>query len=76
MARWGKICSYCMSEGVPRRSFVVALIVGTILNLINHGDALLRRVSARRPRRARDDRARSGGSTYTARRIETESYRV
>jgi hypothetical protein len=27
---------------VPRRSFVVTLIVGTILNLINQGDALLR----------------------------------
>jgi hypothetical protein len=25
---------------VPRRSFLVALIVGTILNLINQGDAL------------------------------------
>jgi hypothetical protein len=30
----------CVSEGVPRRSFFVALIVGTILNLINQGDAL------------------------------------
>jgi len=26
---------------VPRRSLIVALIVGTILNLINQGDALL-----------------------------------
>ncbi|MGD9711398.1 MAG: nitrate/nitrite transporter NrtS [Thermomicrobiales bacterium] len=25
---------------MPRRSFLVALIVGTILNLINQGDAL------------------------------------
>jgi hypothetical protein len=30
-----------LSGGVPRRSFVVALVVGTILNLINQGDALL-----------------------------------
>ena len=30
----------CISDGVPRRSFAVALIVGTILNLINQGDAL------------------------------------
>jgi hypothetical protein len=36
-----KICRYCVSDGVPRRSFWVALIVGTILNLINQGDALL-----------------------------------
>jgi len=26
---------------VPKRSFIVALIVGTILNLINQGDAML-----------------------------------
>ena len=30
----------CVSDGIPRRSFAVALIVGTILNLINQGDAL------------------------------------
>jgi hypothetical protein len=29
-----------VSDGVTRRSFIVALIVGTILNLINQGDAL------------------------------------
>ena len=32
---------YCISDGVPKRSLVVALIVGTILNLINQGDALV-----------------------------------
>jgi hypothetical protein len=32
---------YAMSDGVPRRSFVVAVVVGTILNLINQGDALV-----------------------------------
>jgi hypothetical protein len=37
----GKIWRYAISDGVPRRSFVVALIVGTILNLINQGDAML-----------------------------------
>jgi hypothetical protein len=41
MSRWGEICGYCVSNGVPRRSFVVAVVVGTILNLINQGDALL-----------------------------------
>ena len=35
-----QICLWCVSDGVPRRSFIVALIVGTILNLINQGDAL------------------------------------
>jgi hypothetical protein len=29
------------SDGIPLRAFYVALIVGTILNLINQGDALL-----------------------------------
>lgn len=33
-------CRYAFSDGVPRRSFLVALVVGTILNLINQGDAL------------------------------------
>ena len=41
MSNWRKIFGYCVSDGVPRRSFVVAVIVGTILNLINQGDALL-----------------------------------
>ena len=41
MSTWSKIGLYCFSEGVPRRSARVALIVGTVLNLINQGDALL-----------------------------------
>jgi hypothetical protein len=32
---------HALSDGIPRRSFAVALVVGTILNLINQGDALL-----------------------------------
>jgi len=40
-AAWlSRVCVCCVSDGVLRRSFVVALIVGTILNLINQGDAL------------------------------------
>ncbi|OAF12444.1 hypothetical protein AYJ54_06340 [Bradyrhizobium centrolobii] len=35
------ICRCAISDGVPRRSFFVALVVGTVLNLINQGDALL-----------------------------------
>ena len=35
------ICRCCVRDGVPRRSFAVALVVGTVLNLINQGDALL-----------------------------------
>lgn len=40
MSRWLEILRYCISEGVPRRSLGVALVVGTTLNLINQGDAL------------------------------------
>jgi hypothetical protein len=40
MSRLLTICRCCVSDGVPRRSFIVALIVGAILNLINQGDAL------------------------------------
>jgi len=36
----GRIWRYAVSGGVPRRSLIVALIVGTILNLINQGDAV------------------------------------
>jgi hypothetical protein len=31
---------YALSDRIPLRSFYVALVVGTILNLINQGDAL------------------------------------
>jgi hypothetical protein len=31
---------YALSDGIPLRSFYVAIVVGTILNLINQGDAL------------------------------------
>jgi hypothetical protein len=41
MASIGQICRCACSEGVPRRSLLVAAIVGTILNLINQGDALM-----------------------------------
>jgi len=31
---------YALVDGVPRRSLCVALVVGTVLNLINQGEAL------------------------------------
>lgn len=34
------IVTQAISHGIPRRCFYVALVVGTILNLINQGDAL------------------------------------
>jgi hypothetical protein len=41
--RLGRLWRYAVSDGVPRRSLIVAVIVGAILNLINQGDALLGR---------------------------------
>jgi hypothetical protein len=38
---WKLACVCAISGGVPRRSLYVALVVGTVLNLINQGDALL-----------------------------------
>lgn len=38
---WKLACSYALSAGVPQRSLWVAVVVGTILNLINQGDALV-----------------------------------
>jgi hypothetical protein len=34
-------CRCAVSGGVPQRSLAVAIVVGTILNVINQGDALL-----------------------------------
>jgi hypothetical protein len=41
MSTWKLACVCALSDGVPRRSFYVALVVGTVLNLINQGDALI-----------------------------------
>jgi hypothetical protein len=38
---WRLACRCAVSDGVARRSLYVALVVGTVLNLINQGDALL-----------------------------------
>jgi hypothetical protein len=38
--KWKAICSCALSNGVPRQSFYVALVVGTVLNFINQGDAI------------------------------------
>ena len=37
----GLVIHYALSDSIPLRSFYVALVVGTVLNLINQGDALL-----------------------------------
>ncbi len=41
MTSWSQIVRCCVSNGIPRRSLGVALVIGTVLNLINQGDALL-----------------------------------
>ncbi len=41
MASWKFACLCAVSNGVPRRSLYVALVVGTLLNMINQGEAFL-----------------------------------
>jgi hypothetical protein len=40
MQDWREVRDYALTGGVPRRSLWTAVVVGTILNLINQGDAL------------------------------------
>ena len=37
---WRAAWRCAISDGVPQRSLIVALVVGSVLNLINQGDAL------------------------------------
>ena len=39
--RWKAAYRYAFTDGVPRRSFWVAVIVGSVLNLINQGDKFI-----------------------------------
>ena len=41
MTSWRELTEYATTAGVPRRALWTAVVVGTILNLINQGDALL-----------------------------------
>src|ERR1700738_5354901 len=41
MPQWSKIARICISDGVPKRSLLVAVVVVTVLNLINQGDVLI-----------------------------------
>lgn len=40
MPQWRAMLAHAVADGVPRRCIYVAVVVGTILNLINQGDAL------------------------------------
>lgn len=37
---WRRALSLATSNGVPRRAFLVAVVVGSVLNLINQGDTI------------------------------------
>lgn len=41
MNMWRRVFVLVMSEGVPMRALLVALVIGTILNVINQGDAFV-----------------------------------
>ena len=38
---WRRALVLAMSDGVPARALMMALLIGTILNIINQGDALV-----------------------------------
>ena len=40
MQGWKSALLLAVTNGIARRAFFVALVVGTVLNLINQGDAL------------------------------------
>lgn len=40
MNSWRQIWTSATTGGVPTRALIVSIVVGTILNLINQGDAL------------------------------------
>ena len=41
MSSFARFLHCCVSDGIPQCSFNVALVVGTLLNIINQGDALI-----------------------------------
>ena len=41
LRRLATVWLYAISDGVPKRSLVVAAVIGSILNVINQGDVLL-----------------------------------
>jgi len=41
MTWWRSALALAFSDGIPRRAFFVALTIGSVLNLINQGDALI-----------------------------------
>jgi hypothetical protein len=41
MTSLATVWRYAISEGVPKRSLIVAAVIGSILNAINQGDILL-----------------------------------
>lgn len=41
MTDWRRAIQLASRDGVPQRALIVAVVVGSVLNLINQGDALL-----------------------------------
>lgn len=40
LSKLGVVYRHAISDGIPKRSFYVAMVVGTVLNLINQGEVL------------------------------------
>lgn len=41
MAERASLAELALGDGTPKRAFVTALVVGTVLTVINHGDLLI-----------------------------------
>lgn len=41
MRHWKRVCRYACSDRIPHRSLIIAAVVGSILNVINQGDAFV-----------------------------------
>ena len=66
MSKFARILHYAISDGVPRCSLNVALVVGSILNVINQGDGLLGSADINWPKLMLTICVPYGVSTYSA----------
>ena len=66
MSQLTRALRYSFSDGIPFRSSCVALVVGTILNLINQGDAIFGTMTINWTKIVLTDLVPSAVSTYGA----------
>lgn len=77
-SKWRRFARLATADGLPRSSLKVALLVGTVLNLINQGDALLAHAAINWPKLVLTFLVPYGVSTYgaVAARLRQERERI